>query len=793
MKTPLFVLFYLLFICCNTISQSAVEAMKVGTFDQEVRTFYTMKNGLPHQNINAVAVLENGQVYAATHAGLAALTGNKWQRITGTGSLPLWYLAGQGKTLAAFSGKAENNVVKAGTIYILQNQKVRQKINLPENLEVDIRYPVLALTDKILLGASGDLFAFPFNKTEQKYQEKPQSQNLPVSEIRQIAVSPTGEIVVATATGLLRKMENEWTAIYPREKARSWAPHDVRGVIFDRQGKLWFASPQGVGCLENTWSLYTGLEGLPYNAFTKVAAGEPGIVWFGTQIGAIRFDGTTWEYRQGQRWLPDDAVRDIVVTTQGTAWFATSNGIGKISRKPMTLAEKANWYEDEIDRYHRRTPYEYVLEVGLKAPGDKTGVYRHDSDNDGLWTSMYGAGECFAYAATKNPLAKKRAKKVFEAMRFLGQVTQGGAHPAPPGFIARTILPTSGHDPNRGRLARDKREKRERDKLWKIYEPRWPVSADGKWYWKTDTSSDELDGHYFFYGQYYDLVADTEAEKNRVRKHVQALTDHLIRHNFQLVDHDGHPTRWARFSPQELNFDQRWYVERGLNSLSMLSYLTTTAHITGNLKYQAIADSLVNHHSYLQNIMQMKTQRGIGTGNQSDDEMAFMCYYNLIKYEKDPERRSKYAISFWTSWRLEQPEMNPFFNFAYAAVCTGLSFNDPWGTYSTTPTGDWLEDAVETLKRFPLDRTNWRHTNIHRLDLTWLPEASRSYDEDRTNFSRRGYRNNGKVIPVDECYFNHWNRNPWELNTGGGGTGLGDGTVFLLPYYMGLYHGFILE
>ena len=51
----------------------------------------------------------------------------------------------------------------------------------------------------------------------------------------------------------------------------------------------------------------------------------------------------------------------------------------------MTLSEKAKWYEDEIDRHHRRTPYEYVLEVYLPAPGDKTNVKKHDSDNDGLY------------------------------------------------------------------------------------------------------------------------------------------------------------------------------------------------------------------------------------------------------------------------------------------------------------------------------------------------------------------------------------------------------------------------
>ena len=61
---------------------------------------------------------------------------------------------------------------------------------------------------------------------------------------------------------------------------------------------------------------------------------------------------------------------------------------------------------------------------------------------------MYGAGECFAYAATKDPVAKQRARKAFEALRFLSEVTQGGEHPAPPGFPARAILPTSGPDPN---------------------------------------------------------------------------------------------------------------------------------------------------------------------------------------------------------------------------------------------------------------------------------------------------------------------------------------------------------
>jgi len=84
-----------------------------------------------------------------------------------------------------------------------------------------------------------------------------------------------------------------------------------------------------------------------------------------------------------------------------------------------------------------------------------------------------------------------------------------------------------------------------RDRFWKDLTPRWPLSSDGQWCLEADTSSDELDGHYFFYGVYYDLVARSEEEKPAVRDHVAAMTDHLVDHNFQLVDHDGTATRWA--------------------------------------------------------------------------------------------------------------------------------------------------------------------------------------------------------------------------------------------------------
>ena len=57
----------------------------------------------------------------------------------------------------------------------------------------------------------------------------------------------------------------------------------------------------------------------------------------------------------------------------------------------------------------------------------------------------------------------------------------------------------------------------------------------------------------------------------------------------------------------------------------------------------------------------------------------------------------------------------------------------------------------------------------------------------------RGHRVNGRVLPVENRHFNHWNNDPWKLDEGGNGTSLGSGTVFLLPYYLGLYHGYIAK
>jgi hypothetical protein len=610
--------------------------------------------------------------------------------------------------------------------------------------------------------------------------------------IRQMALSSGGALYAASSDGLFQSSANTWQRVAVHDGlGRAWAVDDVLGVAFDSKGRLWFATKAGVGCqTAETWRFYEGKDGLPWNDFTGIAAGLDGEVWFTTHYGVIRFDGKEWNYRQGPCWLPHDDVAQAAVDANGNAWFATAAGLGCIERRSMTLADKAEFYEGEIEHYIKRTPFGYVAEAPLRRPGDKSSADPGDDDNDGLWTSMYGAGECFAYGATRDPKAKERAKKAFEALRFLQKVTQGCEHAPPKGYIARTIRPAELPDPNIGRIEQD-RDEQKHDKLWKVYEPRWPKSADGKWFWKSDTSSDELDGHYFFYPLYYDLCADTEAERERVREVVRDVTDHLIAHDYALIDHDGKPTRWGVYSPQYLNRQPFWWQERGLKSLSILSYLAVAEHITGDPKYAAASRDLIDHNGYAQNAMYSKVQNGPGSGNQSDDEMAFMSYYGLLRCSRDEELKNLMRYSFYRYWLNEAPEMNPFFNFAYAAVNLNAAATSPWGNFSVNPWPGWHKDAMATLYGLPLDRLNWPFHNSHRLDIVPLPPVRSRDLESAEEGPARGNRVNGKVLPVENRHFNHWNNDPWELDYGGDGNVLGAGTVFLLPYYMGLYYGFI--
>lgn len=75
----------------------------------------------------------------------------------------------------------------------------------------------------------------------------------------------------------------------------------------------------------------------------------------------------------------------------------------------------------------------------------------------------------------------------------------------------------------------------------------------------------------------------------RYKKHLMSTsypcTGHIVSNGYKLIDITGQPTRWGVWSPDQLNLNQSWADEHGLNSLQMLTFLLSAFHVTKNNSY----------------------------------------------------------------------------------------------------------------------------------------------------------------------------------------------------------------
>ncbi len=486
---------------------------------------------------------------------------------------------------------------------------------------------------------------------------------------------------------------------------------------------------------------------LPWPDLTDVEVID-GRLWFGSTRGAfvLRDDGG-FDYYASRRWLVDDHVIDLAPGPDGSTLALSRTGLSIIAYKPMTLYDKAMYFE-KVQRL-RHIRYGFQSRTNLRIPGDLNTAYLVDSDNDGLWTSMYLAGELYRYAVTRSDTALENAYEAFEAMERLTAIS------GIPGFPARTYerngYQSSDVDPNMP----------EDQKIWRL-------TPDGRWRWKSTTSSDESCGHFFVYALFADIVPDT-TWRNRAIRQIKIEMGHIIDHNWYLVTWNGKPTQWGRWNPEYVNSFPPNVGDRRLNSTLLITFLQTAYHFTGEEKYKKLAYEMMDKYGYLENILRPASEIGFVKGqplsdgwNHSDDEMYFLTARALIKYAFTDDLRKKYFETVKSHYERVRPEKNPLWNFIYAQV-GGKDYD--------------LESSIWWLQKFPLDLVAWNIDNTYRKDITLLPP----------NFMRR---TSEEVLPPDECPMVLHN-SAYEIKGGEGGRREYPPYIYTLPYWLGRYIGAI--
>ena len=535
---------------------------------------------------------------------------------------------------------------------------------------------------------------------------------------------------LAVFTGIAYDDENvaDWGALPSR---------DTRDML-SLGNRLVVATAQGLGELRGmSMRAIRGAEGLPYEDTTCLAMGFADDYWIGTTRGAVRAVGGEYHYFAGQRWLPNDAVNDIACGNN-VAVIATDGGLGIIRYEPYTLLKKAAYYERWLEAWgQKRMGFTHKLE--RSNAGD--GWVREISDNDAGFSTHYLAAQCFKYAVTGDLAAKAEAENYFTSLVWSERISSIEGYPA------RSIWAVG----ERGNQAQGGSGG---------YPAEWIPTKDGRWQWKSDTSSDETDAHVYATSIFHDLVADPRW-KAIAEDHWGRIAKHIMTNGWVLRDLDGKPTRWGRWDPEYLQRPQGFYA-RGLNGMEALSYMATALDLTKDPAFEDGLKQLMDW-GYPREILREKLAFPAGFVFHSDDRLAFYAYFAGLRHVRDPYLKALFRRSLERSWEIERIEGIPWFNFIYGA----LTGND----------GDF-DRAAAHLREWPLDCVAYEFRNSHRSDLT-VPN---------------GYRNvlgDTRAISPRERGPQRWTDSTLQLDGGSGGREVVDPSGWLDAYWMGRYFGFI--
>ncbi|MDP6943303.1 MAG: hypothetical protein QF464_04065, partial [Myxococcota bacterium] len=395
--------------------------------------------------------------------------------------------------------------------------------------------------------------------------------------------------------------------------------------------------------------------GLPTGDVLALAV-APGKLVMGHAVGAtvlhLDADGAPvrTDHYAGPRWLPGTTGQAVGV--QGdTVLVGTEAGLSAVTWEPRRLDEDAEMLEALLEQHFWRMEGFVAPSANLDTPIAPSIWSLSDSDNDGLWTQMQIGAWCYAYAATGDETFYQKARRAMDTMFLLVDIPQVDFEAAGRnrGFVARSLV---------------------RDDEGQVYEDKttqdnWhPVEWEGHtYYWKDDTSSDEVVGHFFGYPLFFDLCAKDNVERAELADRAQAMMTYIIEGGYLLIDLDGEPTLHGHWQPERLaaavdGLDaceasiewcgESWFGGGWLNSLEILGHLLATYHMTGNTAFYDAYEALIAEHRYDEMAMphmQTATITCPSQMNHSDHELAMLAYHTLIRYESDPDRRELWIDS----------------------------------------------------------------------------------------------------------------------------------------------------
>jgi len=294
------------------------EAGGAARFRSGEFTFFTTRNGLPHNRVSSICEDREGNLWFGTREGIAVFDGTDFTgRTRADGPAGgdvrdmvmdkkgnIWIGTGEG--LCCFTGGRFINYTPAGPG------------NSPGNA---VRVLKTGRGGALWIGTEGGLYRF----REGTFTSFTEGEGLPVSYIHSVAEDRNGSLWIGTDNGACYFSGGTVTTF---NRAHGLPDDTVSSIFEDREGNIWFGTILGLSRLSSLRFVnYTVKDGLPHNLIWGIIEERPGIYRIATGKGLSRFARGTFKNLTTRDGLVNDSVHKLVKDRWGKIWAATRDGI----------------------------------------------------------------------------------------------------------------------------------------------------------------------------------------------------------------------------------------------------------------------------------------------------------------------------------------------------------------------------------------------------------------------------------------------------------------------------------
>ncbi len=424
------------------------------------------------------------------------------------------------------------------------------------------------------------------------------------------------------------------------------------------------------------------------------------------------------------------------------------------------LFAKAQGFQQVYEERHFRNNFTYdIVEPHENNGYDVTTLTT-------LGDATFAAGQCtmamsFRASALEDEESKSMVRNHVDGWRFFERLT------GVPGLLGRSFVHKDDavdlSDLNAGILWPDSEIRRGEGEL-------------SDWYWRSDTSRDQISGAVLGLAAAYDFVDDDHV-REEAGAYLVNLAHHVWDNDMRIVDPDGEMTKYGDINGEKW-LEGSLDFPNGQSALIILAWLKIAHHISGERKFKDAYEYLVYERDYLSILRDHQwVYSGYGT-KYYNTYISYENFYHLMRLEEDPWLRREYVALFRDTLWLNTDDITP----NRKGVLEHNPVKTAWYLYSTGQRdAEALYHALSQIAVFP-------EAPLRDRQVMNSEDPSITINPDKTDESLHALPSDR--LPPDMVM---WHRSTFKLDGGVENGRERSGCDYLLPYWMARHYGYVSE